>query len=510
MSTTQTPPVGDDSARIHILDAIKAAGGTVTVADVVARSGVPPADTERLLNKLVLDYESALDVDDNGDLLYRFDPALSARQDIVDADKKRRRRAALRDGFMRFFRVWTVAMVVVYTVIFALFIIAIALRGANNINVGGGRGSRTRRGGQGASGLAIVFNILASNMTWRWNRALRQKLRDDIRHRIDRGEDPFRWRETKTAEEDSKPSIIDRTWYWLFGSAAIETTPLELEKTLITYVRAKKGLITNADIMALTGETYDNADAIGTRLCAAYGGELDITEDGIAVYRFKNLMLSAAPEVAEQVPRLGYLWQSRKHEHELRQNPSMLIPGLNAFNLVLSIVMYTTILPQLGWMSAPAIIVFSGIPLVFSTLFFLIGGIRMIREAAGREEYERDNLRIAMYRLIFAERRALSIPGDERLIGEAELGWWRDKVVIQHAPAIAQAIRGKVRQLADGRTEISAQQIIDEITLVEQLRQATGSHLQPVGQTVFSSEVDDFGRDLTSGALEGEIAALSA
>lgn len=513
MSEAGLNSVPDDEARIRILDAVKAAGGTVTVADVVARSGVRPDDAERLLNKLVLEYESALDVDDDGQLLYRFDPALSAREDVLEADKKRRRRGALKEGAMRFFRAWTVVMVVLYTAIFAIFIVALAFRnGGGNISSSGGRGrGRHRRGGgQGAGIMSVVLQILVSNVTWKWNRKLRRKLRDQISKRIDAGEDPFSW---ITREEDHKPSVIDRTWYWLFGSAAIESTPLELEKTLITYVRAKHGLITNADIMALTGYPYDRADAVGTRLCAAYGGDLDITEEGVPIYRFSNLMLSAHPEVAEQVPRTSYLWQSRRREHDLRQNPSKLIVGLNGFNLLMSVVMYFSVLPTLGMTSTTAVVVFSVVPFVFSMIFFALGAIRSIRESAGRDEYERDNLRIAIYRLLFSRRRPVVIPGDEKAIGEAELGWWRDTVIIEQAEAIAGAIRGTVRVLPDGRTEISAPTMIEEISLVERLRSTQGAHLTPVGETVFSSADDSndgpgANNELSSEALDAAIEAL--
>ena len=350
-------------------------------------------------------------------------------------------------------------------------------------------------------------------MTWRWNRALRRKLREDIRRRLDAGDDPFRWSDANDDDDpevEPKPGIIDRTWYWLFGSAGMEATPLELEKTLLTYIRAKKGLITNADIMALTGAAYEAADRIGTRLCAAYGGQLEITDEGIPVYRFQDLLLSAAPEVAEQIPRLSYLWQSRRHEHELRHHPSVIIPALNAFNLVFSVVMYVHFLPAMGWTALPAVTVFAAVPFVFSLLFFPLGGIRMAREAAGRDRYEADNMRIAIYRLFFSRRRAVAVPGDERAIGDAQLGWWRDTVVAAHAPEIARAIRGEVSQLPDGRTQISASRILRELDTVERLRDAQGAHLVPVGQTVFSSAWDDDEPSSTTSERAAEIASQGA
>ena len=128
---TEIAKVSDDSARLALLEQLKTASAPFTVSEMVARSGLPPAETERHLNVLVREYESSLDVTEDGDLIYRFDPALVAREDVVKADKWRRRRARLKSFFVGFFKAWTVAMVVVYTVIYVCLIIAAIVAAAS-------------------------------------------------------------------------------------------------------------------------------------------------------------------------------------------------------------------------------------------------------------------------------------------------------------------------------------------------------------------------------------------
>ncbi len=499
----QLAQVSDDTARLRILDAIKAApGGAVTVGDVVAKSGVPPAEAERHLTLLVKEYTSDLDVDDDGNLLYRFDPGLSARQDIVEADRKRRRKEAFKKAAIAFFKAWTVVMIVVYAIIYVTLAIMAMIAASSQRRDDRGFGGGGRHHGGGGTFIPIFWG---SGSSWRSERTRRRTIRD-VEQRVGRGADPYDLRDARE-DEDKKPGIIERTWYFLFGQRGLEQNPLEREKELLTYVRAKKGLVTNADIVALLGVPYDEADAIGTRLVATYDGELDITDEGLAVYRFPNLMLSGAPEVQEQVPRLGYTWQVRKKEHALRANPTFLIPFLNGFNLVLAFVTYTTLLPILGWSNTFAHITLVFFPGLFSVLFFAVALNRKLREARAAGQYERDNMRIAIYRLLFQRRRPVVIPGDEQAIAAAGLGSWGTRRLHEECDAIAMELRGDCAARGDGRREIRADRVFREMDVVERLR-AQAESKQAVGRTVFSTRGPLEARPIEDDALAQEIARL--
>lgn len=490
--------VSNDDARLAVLEAIKAAPGPFTQSDIVTRTGLAPHDADRVLGQVVRDYESQLDVDEEGVLVYTFAAGPVARPDIVEADRKLRRKKALRRGAMAAFKAWTMLMVIVYAIIYALLFIAfmVAITAQQ-------QGSDNRRRGPRIDLGRGLFWFYIFGRDGRGSRRGRRRLNREIRERVGRGEDPYDMR--TTASEPVKPSLIERTWYFLFGSQAIERTPLEIERELVTYVRAKQGLITNADIVALLGVPYAEADRIGTRLVATYEGEMDITDAGVAIYRFPDLMVSARPEVElGDAPTLSYLWQHKAREHTLRSNPTLLIPALNAFNIGLCIFTALKIMPLFGWTGALPMFGLVIFPGIFSVLFFLIAGRRKLREMRDSDRYERDNLRVAIYRLLFTRRRPVVIPGDEQAIAQAGLGKFTAERIRALAPSIAEELRGEAA--IDGqRTEIRAPRLVAEIEAVERLRRGTTAK-RSVGKTVFSSA--DLSDEIS--ALERELAAQPA
>lgn len=502
--------LSDDAARLRILDAVKdLAKAPFTVQDVVARTGLPPYEVESGLAKVVRDYTSDIDVDEAGNLVYRFPPGLVAREDIVKADAARRRKAAFRQALVTFFKAWTVAMVIVYFVIYVILLIAFLAALASSKRDSSSSSSRSRSSGHGGSwwwtwgspwGYGGYGSWSSRRDTRRWNR--------DVEGRLRKGEDPYR---IDRVEAPKKPSLAERTWFHLFGTDGIRRNPLEKEKELLTYIRAKKGFISNADIIALLGVTYDEADAIGTRLVATYDGEMDLTDDGLAIYRFPNLMITAAPEVQKQAPQLGYLWQVRQKEHVLRSNPTIAVPALNVVNIILGLLTLFAILPFFGWDGWGARIGLGFFPLLFSFTFLFLGLRRKARDVARAGDYERDNMRIAIYQLLFRRRTAVKLPQDLGAIRAAGFGEWGADKLQPMLPVIAEQLRGEVD--ASGTT-LRAPRILAEMAAVEKLRAEARSNAS-IGRTVFTTR-DDAGAGPTGdvpghgpkGDLADEISAL--
>lgn len=525
---SQLADVGDDAARLRLLDAINALGGAFTLGDLVARTGLPPHEAERHVTHIVRDYDCDLDVDEEGRLTYRFGETLVARPDIVAEDTRRRRRETLQRAFMAFFKVWTVVMVVVYFIIYVCLLIAAFVasqQGKNNSSSSSGR----RSSGGGTVFLWLrTWNIMYffgyDRRERRRRRELERQVRDgadpyslddraqpsadgDVRQRRFIKREVLVGHKRRRANADpDKPGVVERTWYFLFGTRGIERTPLEQEKELLTYIRAKKGLITNADIVALLGVTYREADHMATRLVATYEGEMDITDDGISVYRFPNLMVTARAEVEKATPQLGYLWQLRQKEHKLRGHPEFVIPALNGFNLVLAFVTWFYLLPLFQWTGFGIWFGLVGFPGFFSVCFYVVALRRWWRERRVRARYEQDNIRISMYRLLFAERKAsIVIPGDEEAIAAAGLGSWGARKLTEHAQAIADDLAGEKVDRADGLVEIRVPRIQEEMNLVRKLRLGADSGKR-VGRLVFSTH----GATEVVDELAAEFAALEA
>jgi hypothetical protein len=503
-ATFAQPGLGQDAARLRILDAVRElAKAPFTVQDVVAKSGLPPYEVESGLAKVVRDYRSDIDVDDQGNLVYRFDPAMAARPDIVKADAARRRKEAFKHALIAFFKAWTVAMVIVYFVIYLVLLIAflVALASANK-DRDSGSSSRSRSWGTGGGGWWWFWGSHTSyggSSAWTSGRD-RRRYNREVEADLRSGKDPYRF---DKAEAMPKPGLAERTWFHLFGTAGIKRNPLEAEKELLTYIRAKRGFITNADIVALLGVTYDEADAIGTRLVATYEGELDLTDDAIAIYRFPNLMLTGAPEVAAQSAKLGYLWHVRQKEENLRRNPAKIVPWLNVFNILLGILTWGAILPTLEMDTLAAKITLVFFPLTFSLIFLGLGIRRKMHDLATAAERRREAIRIAVFQLLFTRKTAVRVPGDERALASFGLGTFEVTELKAALPAIANDVRGEISGGMGGPTELRAPRIWDELGAVQKLRASARSN-ERVGRTVFTT------RDVAGASPIGDVPAAGA
>ena len=55
----------------------------------------------------------------------------------------------------------------------------------------------------------------------------------------------------------------------------------------MTYIRSQRGRIAPVDLVRLMGWTFPRAEEEATRLMVDYGGEPEVTDDGVVVYAFK-------------------------------------------------------------------------------------------------------------------------------------------------------------------------------------------------------------------------------
>lgn len=478
--------LSNDKTRLLALDALKGFNGApFTLADFVAKSGLAPYQAEVLLNNLVTEYSSDIDVDEQGNALYRFDASLAAREDIVAADKARRRRETLRRVGRTFMKGMTVAVVVIYFIVYMVLLIA-ALAAISSKKDENNR-SRSNDSGGGFfihfvrwsfwsnPGYGTYHTGRSRRQRREWNRKVEAQIRE--------GKDPYR---VDVEQATYKPGTLDKTWFFLFGEKAIERTPLEKEKELLTYMRAKRGFITNADIIALLGVTYEEADKIGTRLVAAYEGELDITDEGVSIYRFPNLMLSGAPEVADSAATLAYGWQYYEREEILRKHPAILIPLMNVANIIMGFVVPPLASENLGLEGPEIDFILIYFPLAFSFLFFGLGIRQMIRRGARGNEILLRNLRLGTMRVLMRERRRLVFPAD---IGKLKLTneISREKIM-KKLPELARELNAELEGASD-RQVLNPERILNELVTVERLRQRAPS-TQKVGRTVFSSRDD--------------------
>lgn len=64
---------------------------------------------------------------------------------------------------------------------------------------------------------------------------------------------------------------------------------LDLEKRILSYIDLHKGKITTADLVMLTGWSFEKAEQEATKLMVQYHGNVYVTEEGIIIYDFPQV-----------------------------------------------------------------------------------------------------------------------------------------------------------------------------------------------------------------------------
>jgi hypothetical protein len=95
------------------------------------------------------------------------------------------------------------------------------------------------------------------------------------------------------AKTPPKKHLLAAVFDFCFGPPAPPVDPLKDEKRIVKYIRSRKGRITASDLVGLTGWPYEKCEQEVTRLLIDYNGEPEVTDDGVIVYVFKELRVTA-------------------------------------------------------------------------------------------------------------------------------------------------------------------------------------------------------------------------
>lgn len=413
----------------RIVSAVRKRGGTVTSGDVSADTGLPIEEVEIELKRLLTLYKSHLDVDDDGNLLYRFDAAMVRRGDRVEATFYKLRKAAWA-AFKWFFKAWIMLMLVGYTITFIVILLALAIAAI----------AASSRSDSDSDGIVeIPLYLLARFLEYMFwfnvfDDSRRSSRRRSRRRKVEKPEKPF----------------YQKVFDYVFGPDAV-VDPLASQRAFAAYVRHMKGRLTPADWASRTGQTLEEAENALTAGIMRFGGEVDVTENGNLVYRFDALRLSAKA-TGDTGRDLEPIWFQSATAPPLTGNPgstNFWITAFNAFNLVMaSVVLFGLATP--GVVLAPAILIGLGwIPLVFSVLFFAVPFFRWVSNAGAAGRAAHENAKRQAYKAAFlaaedargaeippgvAKEVALALDGEPDMEGEADL-WHFETLASQLADA---------------------------------------------------------------------------
>ncbi len=374
-----TTPAGPDPT---LASALRTLGGRATLGDVVSATGLPDHEAETALKSLLETHRGHLEVSDSGDLLYRFDRKLIARDRVPFGVRFRK---AAWSAFKTGFKVMTAVILVVYVVIFVMLIIALMF--ANKDDRGGGFGGR-RSGGFGIGDFLILHWLMGGRG---WNR---RGLYYGDRH-------------ARRLPKEAQPPFYKKVFAFIFGPEEPRPTQVQKDRSLLRLIRARKGVITSAELVEHTGLSLSDANEEMGRLTGAYGGDPRVSDRGEVVYAFPGLLKSAHGRVRAKEPNPA--WMRLEYPKMLTGNATKSnvgIGALNGFNLVASFVLGLG--PALGTAAVEAVPVgplwFWGlgvVPATFSTMFF---GIPLLRSLALKGENRgrrRRNVRRLLIGLVY-------------------------------------------------------------------------------------------------------------
>ena len=361
--------------------ALRRLRGRATLGDVVAATGMPEHEAETALKGLLETFRGHLEVSDSGDLLYQFDPKLIARD--REPLGLRLRRAAWA-AFKTAFKVWTAVMLVVYFVVFVVLIILAMAANKDDRGFGGGR-----RGGFGLGDFVLLHWLLGGRG---WNR----------------GSLYYGHSHARRLPKDAQPPFYKKVFAFIFGPEDPRPTQVQKDRSLLRLIRARRGVLTSAELVEHTAQTIDGANEEMGRLTGAYGGDPRVSDGGEVVYAFPGLMKSAHGKVRAREPNPA--WMRLEYPKKLTGNSGAAnfgIGAMNGFNLIAGSVIGLGLGVETAVISAAALppgLVFYGlgvVPVAYSGLFFAIPLLRSLSLRRENRARLRRNVRRLLLGLVY-------------------------------------------------------------------------------------------------------------
>jgi len=196
-------------------------------------------------------------------------------------------------------------------------------------------------------------------------------------------------RHARRLPKEARPPFYKKVFAFIFGPEEPRPTQVQKDRSVLRLIRARKGVLTSAELVEHTGLPLSEAREEMGRLTGAYGGDPLVSGPGEVVYAFPGLMKSAHGRVRASEPNPA--WLRLEYPKKLTGNATASnvgIGALNGFNLAASFALGLG--PALGTAAVEAVPVgalwFYGlgvVPATFSSMFF---GIPLVRSLGLRRE----------------------------------------------------------------------------------------------------------------------------
>lgn len=491
VQAARSPTFMEPAKAAELIMAHVPPGALLTVADTAAKTGLALRDAESGLHWLSKEYRGQLRVTSDGQLVHRFPTGFTKPWEAADA--RRRVLFAVGQALMGAVRFVVRAWVAVVLVGYAAFFVALLL--AMTFARQGGD-SDSRRNSDGLPGGALAYallRVLSDALFWTfhpWSPFSVYAYSDGWG-----GQSQFA---PRARRQEPRVPLYERVNRFFFGPPSPPADPLEDERRLVSAIRAGKGRIGLADVMRVTGLPREQADPLMAKLMLDYDGDVAVSEEGGIVYRFPE-MRKTASEVRDVEPPPA--WTRAKPLPSFTGNSvgaNLAIAALNGFNLVMSgwAIENGMTLSRVAHLfdRVPPLLVDPGtpialgiVPLVFSTLLFVVPLARAVGRPRAIRKAAEDRGRLAVLRIVLERLRAKQ-PVTDRSASEA----WRIATGAPPDPKRIDrelvALGGDVVIEPDGKTRWRFADLEMEAAAVAAEREAAAEEEARLGRVEFASD----------------------
>ena len=385
---------------------------SLTVADAAAKTGLALRDAESGLTWLSKEYRGQLRVTSEGQLVHLFPYGFAKPWQGRDT-RQRVLRAAGRGllGALRFVvRAWVAIVLVGYAAFFVGLVLAMAFAR---------QGNDSRRNSDGLPGGAIAYaflRVVGDALFWTFHPWSPFSVYGG--YSVYGGSaEGWGYGPARARSREPRVPLYERVNRFFFGPSTPPEDPLDDERRLVAAIRAGKGRIGLADVMRVTGLPREKADPLMAKLMLDYDGDVGVSEEGGIFYRFPEIRKTASDtREAEPAPA----WTRVKAPAPLTGNSvgvNLGIGALNAFNLFMGSwaiangMTITRLAHLFDRVPYPIIdtgtpIVFGVVPLVFSSLLFLLPAVRLIMRPLRLRQAAEERGRLAVLRTVTERVRA--------------------------------------------------------------------------------------------------------
>lgn len=240
-----------------------------------------------------------------------------------------------------------------------------------------------------------------------------------------------------------KKNIVRQLVAYIFGVTNELKDKWFTEKIVLHYLRSNGGKIVIAELVQLTGWSIRQAETEAVQLLANYNGEVEVTPQGVIIYKFEELAAASGKdfEISESLK----IWERPIPERQLNYNEESVNEKLKKFNQwnlriagIAPFAIGTLFYLLKGYVPSDILLLSAGLPLSLSTMFYTVPAIRKLRLSMENERIRRRNVERYVLKAIFHRihqqirpERHINLLIDEVKPKKNYLYWWNPKVVDQ-------------------------------------------------------------------------------